>query len=110
MSATDILNNNYVKSKTCTTDAECQTFFSATTDAQKKVICCQYFKVESSDTTNTGAALQLTALGLAGYPNTVGTEIKNCTPNYPFFHAQSDKTTGSQTVDGLTTKQYCAGA
>ena len=45
-----------------------------------------------------------------GYPATVGTNVKNCTPDYPFFHAGSDKTTGSQTVDGLTTIQYCAGA
>ena len=102
--------NSYVSSKTCTTDAECHTFFSATTTAEKAIVCCQYFKIDSSTDTDTGAALQLTALGKVGYPNTTGSSIKNCTPNYPFFHAQSDKTTGSQTVDGLTTTQYCAGA
>ena len=111
MSAADIGANKLVKSKTCTSDADCYTYFGATTAAQKKQVCCQYFKIDSSKTTDdfgekTGAALQLTALGAVGYPATVGTNVKNCTPDYPFFHAGSDKTTGSQTVDGLRTIQY----
>ena len=32
--------DNYLTTITCTTDAECYTHFSATTDAAKKIVCC----------------------------------------------------------------------
>ena len=127
---TDVTLSGFTGNLTCKTDADCYKsglvgiWYPATTDAEKKQICCLYYEVVTAPSgTNKAAGDEKLLLykKYYGVPTTAGEATKFCMEKYPeFFTALAasnptfDVKTGEVTssVDSgqFQVKTYCDGS